>query len=152
MTPGGVDSHVHFAQDNSPTGDNFITGSRSAIAGGTTAVLAFATQSKDETTVIPCITDYHTRAKDQSYCDYGFHLILTNPSPQIMSTEIPLLIEQGITSVKLYMTYEPLKLGDLQLLEVLMSARSLGFYSHGARRKQRHHIHDHRSSRGSRTH
>lgn len=127
ITPGGVDSHVHFAQDNSPTGDNFVTGSRSAIAGGTTTVLAFASQLKTETSVIPTVEEYHTRAKDQSYCDYGFHLILTNPTPQIMSTEMPQLIEQGITSVKLYMTYEPLKLGDSQLLEVLMAARALGF-------------------------
>jgi dihydropyrimidinase len=90
-------------------------------------VIAFASQKKTETSVVPCITNYHTRAKDQSYCDYGFHLILTNPTPEIMKSEMPLLIEQGITSVKLYMTYEPLKLGDSQLLEVLMSARSLGF-------------------------
>jgi dihydropyrimidinase len=127
VTPGGVDSHVHLAQDNSPTGDNFTTGSRSGIAGGTTTIIAFATQQKTETTVIPCITEYHTRAKGQSYCDYGFHLILTNPTPQIMSTEMPLLISQGITSVKLYMTYEPMKLDDSQLLEVLISAHSLGF-------------------------
>lgn len=40
---------------------------------------------------------------------------------------MPLLIQQGITSVKLYMTYEPLKLGDSELLNVLMSARELGF-------------------------
>jgi dihydropyrimidinase len=127
ITPGGVDSHVHLAQDNSPTGDDFTTGSRSAIAGGTTTVIAFASQKKTETTVIPCIQEYHTRAKDKSYCDYGFHLILSNPTQKIMATEMPLLIEEGITSVKLYMTYEPLKLGDAQLLDVLMSARTLGF-------------------------
>ncbi|KAF4625342.1 hypothetical protein G7Y89_g12825 [Cudoniella acicularis] len=127
VTPGGVDSHVHFAQDNSPTGDDFTSGSRSAIAGGTTTVIAFASQLKTETSVIPCITEYHTRAKDKSYCDYSFHLILTNPTPAIMQTEMPLLIKQGITSVKLYMTYEPLKLGDSQLLAVLMAARALGF-------------------------
>jgi dihydropyrimidinase len=127
ITPGGVDSHVHFAQDNSPTGDNFITGTRSAIAGGTTTIIAFASQLKTEQSVLPCIKEYHTRAKDQTYCDYGFHLILTNPTSQIMNKEMPLLIEQGITSVKLYMTYEPMKLGDSQLLDVLMSARTLGF-------------------------
>jgi len=44
-----------------------------------------------------------------------------------MSTEMPLLISRGITSVKLYMTYEPLKLDDAALLDVLMSARTLGF-------------------------
>jgi len=69
VTPGGVDSHVHFAQDNSPTGDNWLTGSRSAIAGGTTTVLAFASQLKTEESVLPCVAEYHTRAKGQSYCE-----------------------------------------------------------------------------------
>lgn len=90
-------------------------------------MIAFASQKKTETSVLPCVEKYHTRAKNQSYCDYSFHLILTNPSPEVMATEMPLLIEQGITSVKLYMTYEPLKLSDAQLLDVLMSARTTGF-------------------------
>ncbi|KAH8817211.1 hypothetical protein F5884DRAFT_245328 [Xylogone sp. PMI_703] len=127
VTPGGVDSHVHLAQDNCPTGDDFTTGTRSAIAGGTTTVLVFASQAKHETSILPVVANYHTRAKDQSYCDYGIHLILTNPTPDIMAKEMPLMIEQGITSVKLYMTYEPMKLGDSQLLDVLMAARGLGF-------------------------
>jgi dihydropyrimidinase len=76
VTPGGVDSHVHFAQDNSPTGDDFVTGSRSAIAGGTTTVLAFASQLKTEESVIPCVEGYHLRAKDQSYCK---HMCSTYP-------------------------------------------------------------------------
>lgn len=90
-------------------------------------MLAFASQRKTEESVLPCLANYHTRAKDQSYCDYGFHLILTNPSPSIMSTEMPQIINDGVTSVKLYMTYEPMKLGDSQLLDVLMSSRNLGF-------------------------
>lgn len=49
ITPGGVDSHVHLAQANAPTGDGFETGTRSSIAGGTTPIIAFATQDrKDE--------------------------------------------------------------------------------------------------------
>ncbi|RDW71378.1 D-hydantoinase-1 [Coleophoma cylindrospora] len=127
ITPGGVDTHVHFAQDNSPTGDDFTTGSRSAIAGGTTTVIAFASQLRAEESVLPCVAEYHTRAKDLSYCDYGFHLILTNPSPTIMTKEMPQLMEDGITSIKLYMTYEPMKLGDAQVLDVLMASRALGF-------------------------
>lgn len=127
ITPGGIDSHVHFAQDNSPTGDNWETGSRSAIAGGNTTVLAFASQKRSDASVLAVVDDYHKRAHKQSYCDYGFHLILTNPSPSVMQEEMPRLIEQGVTSVKLYMTYEPLKLGDAQLLDVMMASRALGF-------------------------
>lgn len=127
ITPGGVDSHVHLAQENSPTGDDWITGSRSAIAGGSTTILAFASQSQSDTSVLDVVSNYHLLAKNQSYCDYGFHLILTNPTPTIMKEEMPILISQGITSVKLYMTYEPMKLDDKRLLDVLVAARALGF-------------------------
>lgn len=127
ITPGGVDSHVHLAQENSPTGDDWITGSRSAIAGGNTTILGFASQKQSDNSVLNVVSKYHLLAKNQSYCDYGFHLILTNPTSTIMKEEMPLLISEGITSVKLYMTYEPMKLDDKGLLEVLMSARALGF-------------------------
>ena len=48
IMPGGVDSHVHIDQDNAPAGDDFETGSRSAIAGGTTTMIPFAIQPKKE--------------------------------------------------------------------------------------------------------
>jgi dihydropyrimidinase len=127
VTPGGVDSHVHLHQDNSPTGDKFESGTRSAIAGGTTTILAFASQKKTETSLIPVVEEYHRRAEGNSYADYGFHLILTNPTPDILEKELPSLVrEGGITSVKLYMTYDPMKLSDRQILDVMMATRSLG--------------------------
>jgi dihydropyrimidinase len=127
VTPGGVDSHVHLHQDNKPTGDTFETGTRSAIAGGTTTILAFATQRKTDTSLIPVVEEYHKRAEGKSYADYGFHLILSSPTPEILAHELPGLVKDGgITSVKLYMTYDPLKLTDRQILDVMMTTRSLG--------------------------
>ncbi|KAH8700131.1 hypothetical protein BGW36DRAFT_395289 [Talaromyces proteolyticus] len=115
ITPGGVNSHVHLVQRNAPTGDTWETGSRSAVAGGTTTVLAFVSQTKEMTSLFP------------SYCDYGFHFILTNPSATILGQELPLIAkEEGITSVKLYMTYNLYKLSDRQLLDTMLACRSLG--------------------------
>ncbi|TDZ32848.1 Dihydropyrimidinase [Colletotrichum spinosum] len=126
VMPGGVDSHVHLDQDNSPTGDNFETGTRSAVAGGTTTILAFATQDRSQTSLHPAVSDYHSRARAKSYCDYGFHIILTNPTRTILRDELPRYVAQGITSVKLYMTYEPMRLRDGEILDVMMAARTLG--------------------------
>lgn len=54
-------------------------------------------------------------------------MILTNPTETVLEQELPRLVsEEGITSVKLYMTYEPMKLGDADLFSVMMRARSLG--------------------------
>lgn len=54
-------------------------------------------------------------------------MILTNPTETVLEDELPQLVEkEGISSVKLYMTYEPMKLGDADLFNVMMRARSLG--------------------------
>jgi dihydropyrimidinase len=126
VTPGGVDAHVHLDQDNSPTGDKWPSGSRSAIAGGNTTILAFAIQSKTDNSIWPAISSYHARAKDQSYCDYGFHLILTNPTEEVLEKELPKLISQGITSLKIYTTYLRYQLNDAAILSIMLSARALG--------------------------
>lgn len=126
ITPGGIDSHVHLDQSNCD-GDTWETGTRGAIAGGTTTVLAFANQTRNDDSLFPVLDEYHAKARGQSYCDYGFHFILTNPTPHIVAEELKLLAErEGITSVKLYMTYEPLKLGDGEILDIMMAARQLG--------------------------
>ncbi|KAG2063705.1 Metallo-dependent hydrolase [Suillus decipiens] len=142
ITPGGVDAHVHLSQVNIDhsivtngvvpdpenfVGDTFTTGTRSAVAGGTTAVITFASPMRKDESIIAVIEDYHKLAKDQSYCDYAFHVIITNPMPQIVEDEFPRMVdEHGITSVKLYMTYKPLRLLDYQILDVMYSARKLG--------------------------
>ncbi|KAJ5517794.1 Hydantoinase/dihydropyrimidinase [Penicillium expansum] len=127
ITPGGVDSHVHLAQRNAPTGDNWETGTRSAVAGGTTTVLAFASQTKEMESLFPVLEDYHNKSREQCYCDYGFHFVLTNPTAKILNEELPVIAKQeGITSVKLYMTYELYKLSDRQLLETMLACQSLG--------------------------
>ncbi|CAK7200633.1 hypothetical protein SEUCBS139899_003331 [Sporothrix eucalyptigena] len=126
ITPGGVDSHAHIEQDNAPTGDTWETGSRSALAGGNTTVLAFASQRRDETSLLPCVERYHEKAQGNAYCDYGFHVILTNVTDTVLDEDLPSLASSGITSVKLYMTYVPLRLGDGDLFSIMLAARQLG--------------------------
>lgn len=73
------------------------------------------------------VKEYHSRADGQSYIDYGFHLILTKPTEKILQDELKAMVDQeGITSVKLYMTYPAMKLGDGDMLEIMMQARALG--------------------------
>ena len=127
ITPGGVDSHVHLEQWNTPEGDTWETGTRSAICGGTTTIIAFISQARKDESLLPLFDEYSARAKGKSYCDYGLHVILTNPNPTVLNEELPLLArEHGITSVKLYMTYERMKLGDREILNIMTAARKLG--------------------------
>lgn len=85
-------------------------------------LLAFAPQARSEESVLPTLEATHSKAAGSAYADYSFHIILSNPSPLALS-EFPLLREAGISSLKIYMTYEVLQLNDSQILDVLFEAR-----------------------------
>lgn len=151
--PGGVDAHVHLCQDlktgwskvessvterlaNHSTGphglggecaDNFDTGSRSAVAGGTTTIITFATQTREEEdrSLIKVVEAYNARAESTgSYVDYGFHIIIVRNDADVLENELPVLIKDwGISSCKLFLTYETQRLTDSQLLDVMFAAR-----------------------------
>jgi len=128
VLPGGVDSHCHFDQptgDASVMADDFRSGTVSAVCGGTTTVIPFACQAKGQS-LRAAVQDYHRRAAGKAVVDYAFHLIVTDPSQQVLGQELPALIKDGYTSFKIYMTYDALKLNDREILEVLALARREG--------------------------
>lgn len=59
--------------------DTYETGTRSAIAGGRTTAIAFAPQQKKEPSLLKALRETHTRALGNSYCDYGFYMLVRNP-------------------------------------------------------------------------
>jgi dihydropyrimidinase len=126
--PGGVDGHCHLDQPM-PNGmrmaDDFFTGTRSAVCGGTTTVIPFAAQIKGHS-LAEAVTDYHRRAKGRAVTDYAFHLIVTDATAAVLNEELPQLIQEGYTSFKIYMTYDDLKLSDREMLEVLDVAKRYG--------------------------
>ncbi|CAI6330329.1 unnamed protein product [Periconia digitata] len=126
VMPGGVDGHVHLQEPplfgKGSSADNYETGSRSAVCGGTTCMVSFAPQKKSEDTLLDTLRATYERARDNCYIDYSFHLLVGNPSERALS-EFKTLREEGITSLKIYMTYEALKLNDGQILDVLLEAR-----------------------------
>ncbi|ABE42511.1 dihydropyrimidinase [Polaromonas sp. JS666] len=128
VTPGGVDAHCHLDQPMAPPvrmADNFDTGTRAAACGGTTTVIPFAAQEKGQS-LRAAVADYHQRADGRAHVDYAFHLIVSDPTPEVLNVELPALIAEGYTSFKIYMTYDDLKLDDGQILDVLDVARQHG--------------------------
>jgi dihydropyrimidinase len=128
VTPGGVDAHCHLDQRMAPPvrmADDFHSGTRSAACGGTTTVIPFAAQRKGGT-LRDAVDDYHLRATSRACVDYAFHLIISDPTPSVLTDELPALIAEGYSSFKLYMTYDNLKLTDGQILDVLEVARQQG--------------------------
>jgi dihydropyrimidinase len=72
------------------------------------------------------VDDYHKLADGNAVCDYGFHVIVTDPSKQQMHEELVSLMDEGITSIKIYSTYPALKLNDTQILDTFYAARQYG--------------------------
>lgn len=125
VLPGGIDSHIHIAQPSGPgivMADDFESGTRSAAFGGNTTVLSFCMQEKGQS-LRSAVTDYHAKAAGQCYTDYGFHLVIADPTPQVLGQELPALILDGFPSFKVFMTYEGLALTDEQILKVMTVAR-----------------------------
>ena len=124
VMPGGIDSHCHVEQLSSMgmmCADDFYSATVSAAFGGTTTILPFACQHRGNS-LLDVVADYELRAREKSVIDYGFHLIVSDPTQQAMNEHLPALIRRGMTSFKVYMTYDRLKLDDYQLLDVLSLA------------------------------
>jgi len=128
VLPGGVDSHCHMDQqpwEGKATADDFHSGTLSALCGGTTTTISFAMQMRGQS-LRDIVDDYHARARPKAHIDYGFHLVIGDPSPEVLRDEVPQLIREGCTSFKIYLTYEGLKLDDYEVLNVLDLARQEG--------------------------
>ncbi len=123
--PGFIDAHTHFDLEVSGTvtADNFDTGTKAAIVGGTTCVIDFATQNKGET-LQEGLDNWHKKADNRSSCDYGFHMAISEWNPHT-SEEVPHMFQEGITTFKLYMTYAS-RVRDGEIYEVLKRIKEYG--------------------------
>jgi dihydropyrimidinase len=128
VLPGGIDSHVHLSQPSGPgivMADDFESGTRAAAFGGNTLVMPFCMQQKGQS-LRQAVKDYHALAEGRCHIDVSFHLIISDPTPQVLGQELPALVGDGYTSFKVFMTYADLALNDMQLLEVFSTARETG--------------------------
>ena len=104
--PGGIDPHVHFHLPT-PAGyscDDFESGSRAAIAGGTTTIIDFVTPAKNES-LLNALEKRKTEAQ-RCLCDYSFHISPTCWSDTVANEMESCVKKEGITSFKTYMAYK----------------------------------------------
>jgi dihydropyrimidinase len=128
VLPGGIDSHCHIEQRSSAgvvCADDFYSATVAAAFGGTTTVIPFAAQHRGQS-LRRVVEEYHGAAGPKAVIDYAFHLIISDPSEQVLGQELPALIRDGYTSFKVYMTYDLLQLDDGQMLDILAVARREG--------------------------
>ena len=127
VLPGGIDAHVHFHLPTAAgfSSDDFISGSRAALAGGTTSVIDFVTPQKGQSLV----EAYKFRLKEaeNATVNVKFHV---SPIEWTKNTayEMEELVEKhGVTSFKIYLAYKSgIGINDDVVLKVLETAKKLG--------------------------
>ena len=103
--PGGIDPHTHLDTPVAGTviSDDFDTGTRAAAVGGTTTIVDFAIQEKGSDPRASLMR-WHEMAEGKAAVDYAFHQILTD-LPDSMLPALDGLVDEGVTSFKLFMAY-----------------------------------------------
>ena len=101
VLPGGIDSHVHIAQPSGPDivmADDFASATAAAAAGGNTCVMPFALQIAAPR----CAPASRTTAASgrRMPIDVAFHLIISDPSPEVLGQELPALLKARLHLVQ----------------------------------------------------
>lgn len=122
VIPGGIDPHTHMDLPfgGTSSSDDFETGTRAAAFGGTTTIIDFAVQSKGQA-LNQALDVWFAKAEGKAVADYGFHMICTD-LPDERLPELKGLIDQGVSSFKLFMAYPGVFLVDDGVIFKAMTA------------------------------
>lgn len=122
VIPGGIDPHTHMELPFGGTtaADDFRTGTIAAAHGGTTTIIDFAVQYKGES-LLQGVDNWHKKAEGKCAIDYGFHLITTELEDRQIE-EMYTVMDEGVTSFKLFMAYPGVFLVDDATIFRAMSA------------------------------
>jgi dihydropyrimidinase len=105
VIPGGIDAHTHMEMpfNGTTAADTFTTGTRAAACGGTTTIIDFAVQTKGGS-LGAAVDAWHAKADGVCAVDYGLHAIIADVNKSSLD-EMDDLVNQGVTSFKLFMAY-----------------------------------------------
>ncbi|MGE5342984.1 MAG: dihydropyrimidinase [Candidatus Omnitrophota bacterium] len=127
LFPGGIDPHVHMALpigNGLVSSDDFESGTRAALAGGTTTLIDFITPVRGQSLL--AAAEERMRLARRSRCHCRFHMSVTSWHRRIPSEMRTLKERDGICSVKVYMAYkQTIGLNDREILKVMDAAAKL---------------------------
>ena len=128
VLPGGVDTHCHIEQLSGAglmNADTFETATRSAAFGGTTTTVSFAAQHPGMR-LSQVMADYMTLANKGALIDHAYHAIIADTSGVNLTDDLPQLMGAGHRSLKVFTTYDKVRLNDAEILQTLMVAKAHG--------------------------
>ena len=128
ILPGGIDPHTHFdlPMFDTVSSDDHYTGHKAAAFGGTTTVMDFVPQTGADISLLNDVADWRAKADPKAAVDFGFHMNITHFNGATVE-EIPTLIDQGITTLKVFTAYNNrLRLGDGEIFQMMRIAKENG--------------------------
>lgn len=126
VMPGGIDPHTHLEMPFMGTysADDFESGTRAALAGGTTMIVDFALPSPGQG-LLDALQMWDNKS-GRAHCDYSYHMAVTWWGQQVFD-EMQAVVDRGITSFKHFMAYKgALMVNDDELFASFRRVGDLG--------------------------
>jgi len=128
VIPGGIDPHVHLDMPFMGTfsSDDYTTGTRAAMHGGTTMVIDFILQNQGDT-LHNALKEWQGRSVGKAIGDYSYHMAVTDFNDDVAKEVVQMIEEEGITSFKTFMAYKgALMIDDGQMVQLMKVVKQHG--------------------------
>ena len=126
--PGGIDPHVHLDMPFMGTysSDDYETGTRAALHGGTTMVIDFILQTQGDS-LHNALKTWQQKSQGKAIGDYSYHMAVTDFNDDVAKEVVQLIEEEGISSFKTFMAYKgALMIDDGQMVQLMKVVKKHG--------------------------
>jgi dihydropyrimidinase len=127
VMPGGIDPHTHLEMPFMGTysSDDFESGTRAALSGGTTMVVDFALPAPGQS-LLEALTMWDNKTS-RANCDFSFHMAITWWGEQVFNEMQTIVEDKGINSFKHFMAYKgALMVDDDEMFHSFQRCAELG--------------------------
>lgn len=127
VIPGGIDTHTHMELPfmGEVAVDDFDTGTRAAVAGGTTTIIDFLIPENNQS-LMQGFESWRKKADGRINCDYALHCILTKWNDDV-KLQMKNMIDLGVQSFKVFLAYKnALMMDSSHLYQILKRSKELG--------------------------
>uniref|UniRef100_A0A183TGQ2 dihydropyrimidinase n=3 Tax=Schistocephalus solidus TaxID=70667 RepID=A0A183TGQ2_SCHSO len=128
VMPGGIDTHTHMEMPfmGTHSSDDFYSGTKAALAGGTTMIIDFVCPARGSS-ILEAYEQYREKADSKVCCDYALHVIVPHFDEKLSNEMEVLTKEKGINSFKSFLAYPGVfMLEDDELYDFFCRCRELG--------------------------